>query len=50
LTLGNGTGADTTVDLSNYLDNTDEQAISLSGDTLAISGNAGTVDLSRYLD
>jgi hypothetical protein len=43
-------GNTTNIDLSAYLDNTDEQAISLSGNTLAITGNAGTVDLSPYLD
>ena len=32
------------------LDNTDEQAIALSGNTLSITGNASTVDLSQFLD
>ncbi len=36
--------------LSSLLDNTDSQAISLTGNTLSISGNVGTVDLSGYLD
>jgi len=30
--------------------NTDEQAISVASDVLSITGNAGTVDLSGYLD
>src|SRR5690606_33101715 len=38
LTLGNGTGADTTVDLSGYLDNTDNQELSIVGDQLSIDG------------
>ena len=32
------------------LDNTDAQAISKTGNTLSITGNASTVDLSSYLD
>ena len=39
-----------TVDLSSLKDNTDSQAISLTGDTLSITGNAATVDLSKYAD
>jgi hypothetical protein len=56
-TLGYNTGTHVlsisggnTADLSNLLDNTDSQAISKSGNTLSISGNAGTVDLASYLD
>jgi len=37
-----------TVNLSEYLDNTDAQAISLSGNTLSITGNESTIDLSKY--
>ncbi|WP_271767115.1 T9SS type A sorting domain-containing protein, partial [Aquimarina algiphila] len=36
--------------LSKYLDNTDAQGISLATNTLSISGNVSTVDLSGYLD
>src|SRR5690606_8069605 len=44
LALGNGTGADTTVDLSGYLDNTDAQTLSITGDQLSIAnGNAVTI-------
>ena len=40
-----------TVDLSPYLDNTDTQDLTLTGNTLAISGDPNTdVDLSGYLD
>lgn len=40
-----------TVDLSTYLDNTDTQDLTLTGNTLAISGDPNTdVDLSSYLD
>jgi hypothetical protein len=38
------------VDLSPYLDNTDEQDLELSGDTLSLTGDATPVDLSPYLD
>ena len=42
----------TTVDLSSYLDNTDNQALSLSTNTLELTSDDGTdqVDLSGYLD
>lgn len=43
-------GGTNTIDLSGYLDNTDEQAISLATNTLSITGNTATVDLSGYLD
>ena len=49
LTLGNGTGADSTVDLSTYA-NTDHQQISLMGNTLTLGNGTGadsTVDLSN---
>ena len=39
-----------TANLSSLLDNTDSQAISKTGNTLSITGSAGTVDLSGYLD
>ena len=38
------------VDLSPYLDNTDAQDLSLSGNTLALTGDGTSVDLSGYLD
>src|SRR5690606_5641071 len=38
LTLGNGTGSDTTVDLSGYLDNTDSQTLSITDGQLGIPG------------
>ena len=40
----------TTVDLSGYLDNTDEQNLSFSVGVISLSGSAGTVDLSAYDD
>lgn len=43
-------GDPTTVDLSGYLDNTDNQDLSLTGNTLSITGDATNVDLSGYLD
>jgi len=49
LTLGNGTGADTTADLSVYLDNTDTQTISLGGTILSILGG-NTADLASIID
>lgn len=39
-----------TVDLSGYLDNTDNQDLSLTGNTLSLTNDATTVDLSGYLD
>jgi len=39
-----------TVDLSAYLDNTDAQDLSLSGNTLSLTNDASSVDLSGYLD
>ncbi len=51
LTLSNGTGADTTADFSAYLDNTDNQDLTLVGNALAISNDPNTdVDLTPYLD
>ena len=38
-----------TVDLSGYLDNTDDQALSLTGNSLDLE-DGGSVDLSGYLD
>ena len=50
LTLSNGTGADTSVDLSSFNNSgADDQALSLSGNTLTLE-DGGTVDLSSYLD
>ncbi len=40
----------TTVDLSSYLDNTDNQDLSLTGNTLSLTNDGTTVDLSAYLD
>ena len=42
-------GDATTVNLSGFLDNTDAQALSLSGNTLGLT-NGGTVNLSGFLD
>ena len=39
-----------TVDLSGYLDNTDNQDLSLTGNTLSLTNDGSTVDLSGYLD
>ena len=39
-----------TVDLSGYLDNTDEQELELAAHVLSLSNSAATVDLSSYLD
>ena len=36
--------------LSGYLDNTDNQDLSLTGNTLSVTGDATVVDLSGYLD
>lgn len=38
------------VSLAGFLDDTDEQTLSLAGNTLAISGSGSSVDLSGYLD
>ncbi|MCA9324102.1 hypothetical protein KC992_03280 [Candidatus Saccharibacteria bacterium] len=46
LTIGGGNS----VSLNSLLDNTDAQSISRTGDTLSITGNASTVDLTPYLD
>lgn len=43
-------GTNFSIGVSALLDNTDAQAISLSNDTLSITGNASIVDLSPYLD
>jgi hypothetical protein len=48
--IGNA-GASTTVDLSQYLDNTDAQDLSLSGNILSVTNDpTADVDLSQYLD
>ena len=46
LTISSGN----TADLGSLLDNTDAQIISRTGNTISITGSAGTVDLSPYLD
>lgn len=38
------------VNLAPYLDNTDAQDLSLTGNTLSLTGDGTTVDLSGYLD
>ncbi len=38
------------VDLSGYLDNTDEQDLQLNGDILSLTNDPTTIDLSPYLD
>lgn len=48
LTITNN-GAATEIDLSVFMDNTDNQNISLVGNTLTLA-NGGTVDLTPYLD
>lgn len=40
----------TAIDLSPYLDDTDEQDLSLSGNTLSLENDPSPVDLSGYLD
>ena len=50
LSLQDDAEAAKTVDLSKYLDNTDSQELSLTTNTLSISGGTATVDLSGYLD
>jgi hypothetical protein len=48
--IGNA-GASTTVNLSQYLDNTDAQDLSLSGNILSVTNDpTADVDLSQYLD
>ncbi|SFR31625.1 hypothetical protein SAMN04490243_0298, partial [Robiginitalea myxolifaciens] len=49
LTIGIENGTNETVDLSSLADNTDDQTISLTGNTLAIE-DGNSVDLSGYLD
>jgi len=44
-----GNGSATPIDLNPYLDNTDNQTLNLTGNTLGIS-NGNTLDLSKYLD
>ncbi|QZT39163.1 hypothetical protein K5X82_03495 [Halosquirtibacter xylanolyticus] len=39
-----------TVDLSKYLDNTDNQDLTLTDNSLSLSNDATSVDLSKYLD
>jgi ethanolamine utilization protein EutP (predicted NTPase) len=46
LSIDNGNS----VDLSGYLDNTDQQGISLTANILGITGSATAVDLSSYMD
>ena len=43
-------GGANTVDLSSLRDNIDAQTLSLSGNTLAISGSNSSVDLSSFID
>lgn len=47
LSISGGTNS---IDLSEYLDNTDSQELSLNGATLSISGGTNTVDLSAIQD
>ncbi len=49
LTITNN-GTPTNIDLTPYLDNTDNQDLSLSGNTLSLTNDGTTVDLSGYLD
>jgi hypothetical protein len=50
LLLISGSPSSNSADLSRYLDNTDEQDLSLSGNILSLTGDATSVDLSGYLD
>jgi len=43
-------GTNFSFDVSALLDNTDSQDLSLTGNTLSLTGDATTVDLSSYLD
>ncbi len=49
LTITNN-GTPTSIDLTPYLDNTDNQDLSLTGNTLSLTNDGTTVDLSGYLD
>ncbi len=49
LTITNN-GTPTNIDLTSYLDNTDNQDLSLNGNTLSLTNDGTTVDLSGYLD
>jgi len=42
------TGSSAAIDLSNYLDNTDAQDLVLSGNTLSLTNDATSIDLSGY--
>lgn len=46
----NAPGVGFSIDVSALLDNTDAQNLSLSGNTLSLTGDPTTVDLSPYLD
>lgn len=50
LSLENDEQSTQSVDLSSFKDNTDNQELSLSNNTLSISGGSNTVSLSSYLD
>jgi len=43
------TNSNTSVYLASYLDNTDQQSLSLQNDTLTITGNDNKIDLTHYL-
>ncbi len=49
LTIGIENGSSETVDLTSFMDNTDNQTLSLSGNSLSIL-NGNTVDLSSFMD
>ncbi len=49
LTITNN-GTPTNIDLTPYLDNTDNQDLSLTGNTLSLTNDGTPVDLSGYLD
>ncbi len=49
LTITNN-GTATSIDLTPYLDNTDNQDLSLTGDVLSLTGDGTTVDLSTLKD
>ncbi len=50
ISLQNDGAPPVTVSLASLLDNTDDQDLSLTGDTLSLTNDATTVDLSSYLD
>lgn len=50
LTLSAGTGSPSSVNLAPFMDNTDNQQMTLLGNTLSLTNDMTPVDLSSYLD